>query len=254
MDYLPFLTRVHELLGPDHYLEIGVRDGTSLALASCRSLGIDPDFNVTAELDTNVRLVRTTSDEYFTRPDPLAPTAGEPFDLAFIDGMHLFEFALRDFINTERHSRPSAVVVFDDMLPRSVEEAARDFHTSSWTGDVYSVVEVLARYRPDLSTVLVNTEPTGLLLVTGLDPANTTLADRYDDIIAEYRRTDPQPVPQALIDRAGVQNARRVLEAGFWQVLREQRGSGDVAAVQERVSEALERDFGAAYGVTARVG
>ena len=61
-------------------------------------------------------------------------------------------------------------------------------------------------------------------------------------------------MPQALIDRAAVQNARRVLEAGFWQVLREQRGSGDVAAVQERVSEALERDFGAAYGVTARVG
>ena len=43
-------------------------------------------------------------------------------------------------------------------------------------------------------------------------------------------------------------------KSGFWQVLREQRGSGDVAAVQERVSEALERDFGAAYGVTARVG
>jgi hypothetical protein len=62
VDYLPFLTRVHELLRPDHYLEIGVRDGTSLALASCRSLGIDPDFNVTAALDTDVRLVRTTSD------------------------------------------------------------------------------------------------------------------------------------------------------------------------------------------------
>ena len=42
-----------------------------------------------------------------------------------------------------------------------MEEAARDFHTSAWTGDVYSVVEVLARYRPDLSVVLVNTEPTG---------------------------------------------------------------------------------------------
>jgi haloalkane dehalogenase len=53
---------------------------------------------------------------------------------------------------------------------------------------VYVIVEVLARYRPDLIVVPVGTEPTGLLLVMGLDPGSTVLADSYDQIMAEYRR------------------------------------------------------------------
>ena len=55
---------------------------------------------------------------------------GTTLDLAFIDGMHLFEYALRDFINVERFADWSSVIVFDDMLPRNVDEAARDRHTT----------------------------------------------------------------------------------------------------------------------------
>ena len=37
------------------------------------------------------------------------------FDLAFIDGMHHFEFALRDFANLERHCAPGSTMksIFD---------------------------------------------------------------------------------------------------------------------------------------------
>src|SRR5438445_13268266 len=99
MRYLPFLRAVHELLEPERYLEIGVRYGDSLALARCRAVGIDPAFTISSELSCDLTLFRTTSDEYFARPDPLAPTGGKPFDLAFIDGLPLFEFALPHFIN-----------------------------------------------------------------------------------------------------------------------------------------------------------
>ena len=58
--------------------------------------------------------------------------------MAFIDGMHLSEFALRDFIGVERLSRWTGVAIFDDMLP-GVEEAGRDRRTRAWTGDVYKV-------------------------------------------------------------------------------------------------------------------
>jgi len=223
MRYSEFLSSVHRLVRPERYLEIGVRKGMSLALARCRSVGIDPAYSIEAELDADVALFRTTSDEYFARADPLAPVQGEPFDLAFIDGMHLFEFALRDFINAERCSRDASVVIFDDMLPRSVGEAARERHTRLWTGDLYPIIEVLERYRPEVATVLVDTQPTGLLLVVGLDPASTVLTDNYDEIIASYRRPDPQPVPQILLDRLTVQPPQRVLDAGFWKVLDEQR-------------------------------
>ena len=101
---IAFLDQVHAKLRPETYLEIGIRNGTSLALSRARSVAIDPAFHITAEISCDVRLFRTSSDEYFNRADPLAPTDGRPFDLAFIDGLHLFEFALRDFIHTERHS------------------------------------------------------------------------------------------------------------------------------------------------------
>ena len=248
MRYLEFLSRVHALHEPANYLEIGVRFGHSLALSKCRSVGIDPAYVIEAELSGEVHLNRTTSDEYFTRPDPLAATGGEPFDFAFLDGMHLFEFALRDFINTEEHCQPWSVLIFDDVLPRDVPEAARERHTGAWTGDVYPLIEVLARYRPDLVTILVDTQPTGLMFVLGLDPTNRTLRDHYDEIVRDYRKPDPQPVPQQLLDRSSVQAPHRVLEAGFWKLLREQRDQPGLPDFHRRLREQLGADFGTAYG------
>ena len=83
--------------------------------------------------------------------------------------MHLFEYALRDFINVERFADWSSVIVFDDMLPRNVDEAARDRHTKMWTGDVYKVVPVLQKYRPDLTVIQVDTQPTGMAVVFDAD-------------------------------------------------------------------------------------
>ena len=76
-------------------------------------------------MQCDLKLVRETSDEFFASVDPFAHFGGQPFDLAFIDGMHLAEYALRDFINTERHAHPASVIVLDDMLPGITVEAAR---------------------------------------------------------------------------------------------------------------------------------
>jgi hypothetical protein len=244
--YYAFLAELHRRLTPRAYLEIGIRNGGSLAQARCRSVGIDPAYSITAQLDTDVALFRTTSDEYFARPDPLAPTGGTPFDLSFIDGLHLFEFALRDFINAERHSSPRGVIVFDDVLPRSIAEAARQRHTDGWTGDVYGMVEVLTRYRPDLVVVPVDTKPTGLLLVTALDPSDTTLTDRFEEILAEFRRPDPQPVPPPLLDRLTALPPRRLLESDLLEVLADASGAGS-GALRERITECVARSLGEAF-------
>ncbi len=219
MTYLAFLAQLHEVLRPRSYLEIGVRWGDSLALSRCRSLGVDPAFRIDKELHTAVELFKTTSDEYFSREDPLAPVGGQRFDLAFIDGMHLFEFALRDFINAERFSRPRSVIVFDDIFPRAVSEASRVPGPHAWTGDIYSLVPVLQRYRDDLLVVPVDTQPTGLLLLMALDPASTVLTDHYTEIVSEFRRPDPQPVPDDVLRRVSVQPPDRVLSCGLLQAL-----------------------------------
>ena len=228
MLYLDFLRAAHEQLDPTAYLEIGVRHGNSLVLARCRAVGIDPAYAIRAQLDGDVALFRTTSDEYFSRPDPLAPTGGQPFELSFIDGLHLFEFALRDFIFAERHSSARGMIVFDDMLPRNVDEAARERHTGQWTGDVFRLLQVLERYRPDLVVLPLDTRPTGLLAVVGLDPENTVLADRFEEILAEFRRPDPQVVPAEILDRLGVVPPRRFLASGLLALLADQ--PADVSA------------------------
>lgn len=246
MFYRQFLTSVHQLLEPRHYLEIGVERGISMALAQCPAVGIDPAFTIQAELSNHVTLFRTTSDEYFHRPDPLAPTGGEPFDLSFIDGLHLFEFALRDFLNTERHSSRRGVIIFDDVLPRTVDEAARQRHTFAWTGDVYSVLAVLERFRPELIVLPVRTRPTGLLLVMGLDPENTVLMDNYDAIMAEYRRPDPQPVPADLLERTTTLLPERVLESPLWSVLHD---ADDLAPdeLRRRLAHEVRGSLGPAF-------
>jgi hypothetical protein len=251
MHYYAFLAELHRRLAPRAYLEVGIRNGGSLAQARCRSVGIDPAYAITYELDTDVALFRTTSDEYFARPDPLAPTGGTPFDLTFIDGLHLFEYAFRDFVNAERYSSPRGVIVFDDVLPRSIDEAARQRHTDGWTGDVYGMLEVLARYRPDLVVIPVGTLPTGLLVVTGLNPADTTLPDHFDEILAEFRRPDPQPVPPLLLDRLTVMPPRRLLESDLLEVL---AGAGDSepGALRDAIAASVTRTLGPAFaaGIT----
>jgi hypothetical protein len=222
--YLDFLERVHEVLEPPTYLEIGIRHGDSLALArTATSIGIDPAYELRTELCPDTELFRETSDEYFDRAEPRAPFDGRPPALAFIDGLHLVEYALRDFINVERQAHWSSVVVFDDIFPGSEEIAARKRHTRRWTGDVYKILGILARHRPDLICLRVDTEPTGLLLVLGLDPENRTLDRRYDEILLETVAPDPQRVPAEVLDRRDAIDPEALLAASFWSVLREGR-------------------------------
>lgn len=208
-----FLAELHRILEPRTYLEIGVNDGRSLTLSRTRSIGVDPAFKVTSEIDCAVQLVRETSDDFFARENPLEHFDGDPIDLAFIDGMHLAEFAYRDFANVEKLMDAAGVIVLDDMLPRSVPEAARDRITRDWAGDVYKVLLVLTERRPDLVVIPVNTSPTGVVLVTALDPASTVLADAYDELLPTLQSADPQQVPDDILRRRITVPANSVLRS-----------------------------------------
>ena len=226
IDRYDHLRGLHAAVQPRTYLEIGVNDGRSLALSRARSIGVDPSFKVTAEQDCALQLVKATSDDFFARPDAAAAFGGTPVDLALIDGLHVFEYALRDFMNIERLCSWTSVVVFDDMLPRSVSEAARDRHTLQWAGDVYKVADVLRRYRPDLLCLPLDTAPTGVLVVLGVDPTSTVLHDHYDEIVAEYAVPDPQDVTPEVLERRGSADPEVVLSSDVWSRLRAVREEG----------------------------
>lgn len=179
-----FLRVLHELLKPATYLEIGVQSGTGMAqvLPTTAAIGVDPEpwglaYTRLVNPATH-QIVPVTSDAFFADVTPA------PIDFAFIDGMHLIEYVLRDFANCEERSASHGAIVVDDVLPYSAAIATREPLPGDWTGDVWKLWPILAKWRPDLHLTAVNVEPTGLLVVQGLDPVAgpATLREHYDQI------------------------------------------------------------------------
>lgn len=191
------LTALHDLLRPITYLETGVQYGASLNLAIHSSLAIGIDPNPLTGERFNQKIYRMLSDDYFVYH--MAPE--ERVDFAFIDGSHLVEDALRDFINIELHSHGKTVVVFDDVLPLNTDMTSRTMIPGHWTGDVWKIVPILRQYRPDLKLVLVDTEPTGTLVVLNLNRYNKTLPLQYSQAIDGMTEAAILPVPEEILNR-----------------------------------------------------
>jgi hypothetical protein len=225
------LRELHQQIQPRTYLEIGVSEGQSLSLSRARSIAIDPEFRVTHPIHCDLDLVRAKSDAFFGQTDPLAHLEGVALEFAFIDGMHLSEFALRDFMNVESHMNRAGIVVFDDVLPRNALEAARNRLTSAWTGDVYKSLEVLERHRPDLLVLLVNTHPTGTAIVVGVDPSSNVLKEVYDEELPYLTSEDPQSPPEYFMTRSLAVEAKAVLQSEAWELLARARHCGDYSLV-----------------------
>jgi hypothetical protein len=197
--YVAVLGRLHRELCPKTYLEIGAQHGQSLALARCPSIAIDPEFRITTNVFIGKRschLFQMGSDEFFANHDPTRILNGR-VDLAFLDGMHWFEFLLRDFINTERHANPNSIIALHDCVPLDIYSVRRNIHDTAnievsrhpewWAGDVWKALYILRRDRSDLRIYVFDAPPTGLVLITGLDPANDLLRQKYFRIVEEMQ-------------------------------------------------------------------
>lgn len=198
--YLDVLAELHAGLRPKAYLEIGVRNGHSLALASCPALGIDPAPDLKAPLPPSARVVTMNSDDFFEHEQ--AALAALAPDLVFIDGMHLSEFAMRDFMHVERLLGPRTVVVIDDVLPNHAAQASRDRRTRVWTGDVWRLLAALRRHRPDLGICVLDTAPSGMAVIAGLDAGQRALWQQYNPLVRQAQEAIGPP-PQDVLERRG---------------------------------------------------
>lgn len=184
--YLNFLRRLHEVREPELYFEIGVDQGYSMAQAKCPAVGVDPAFSISTPIPQRVKLFKEKSDDFFNNKKRAQRLFKNGIDLAFIDGMHLAEFVVRDFINVEKYCKPGSVIMFDDVLPEQMEMADRPRRFNAWTGDVYKIAPILRKYRPDLEVGVFHTfigpYRKGLAVVKNPDPNNTALEDNYEEI------------------------------------------------------------------------
>jgi hypothetical protein len=196
---------IHEYLRPRTYLEIGVETGKTLRFAGDDTLGIgvDPKPIVNVELGRLTKVYKSTSDDFFKQIDLMKEFDGNSIELAFIDGMHHFEFALRDFINIERYCDKDSVVLIHDCYPLDDITSSRERITSFWSGDIWKLIVCLKRYRPELCINVVGAHPTGLAIVTGLNKESQILADNLETIYREFIDMDYEYLNE---DKAGILN------------------------------------------------
>ncbi|SDD22550.1 hypothetical protein SAMN05421538_101151 [Paracoccus isoporae] len=190
MHYIKFLRSVHEKLLFDLYFEIGTCNGHSLYPSRSRTVAVDPYFRVKDNaigVKPELHVFQCGSDEFFERD--FLKRNDMKISFGFLDGMHLFEYLLRDFINAERNCREGAVLALHDCCPYNFTIQTRDLNhlpRDAWTGDVWKLLPVLRKYRPDLTLTVLACAPTGLVLVTGLDPENDKLSRHYDEILSDW--------------------------------------------------------------------
>ena len=200
-NYYGYLESLHTKRNVSRYLEIGTRNGASLKYALGKAVAIDPKFQMdwkNWQGPTKPDFFETTSDAFFADHDPVAILGG-PIEMAFIDGMHLAEYVLRDFINVEKSCTTDSLIVLHDAVPGNYEMSERNFQPAkradkemalAWTGDVWRVLPILFEHRPDLSIEVLDCRPTGLVLITNPNPASTVLAEKADELVSKLSSTE----------------------------------------------------------------
>ena len=203
-DILPLFHQIHN---PELYLEIGVDKGVSLRIAQQKAIGVDPAASIGGNVSqAEVHLLE--SDVFFAK-DLLA---GRKPDMVFIDGLHTFDQVLRDFRNVEKNSTKDTLVIFDDILPGHPGQTPRQLVPGAWTGDVWKIIPILKEHRPDLKITMLDSSPTGLMAVTGLNPKNKVLWDEalYDSLLEKWMDVE---VPEYILKREGMDLRKDIEEA-----------------------------------------
>ena len=153
-------------------------------------IGIDPAPMLISPPAANHRIFTETSDAFFAAHDVKSEFDGLPVDLAFIDGMHHFEYALRDFANIERYCTRESTILIHDCYPLDGQSARRDGVPPFWTGDIWRLIVLLKKYRPELAIHVIGTAPTGLGVIRHLDPGSRLLTEHHDQLVAEFMALD----------------------------------------------------------------
>ncbi len=208
--YINFIPHLARELAVESYFEIGTSTGKSLVDIHCLTVSVDPHYRLAHDVigrKPALLAFQETSDDFFARRQLAALLPKGKVELAFLDGMHHFEFLLRDFMHTEKACDAQSLLVMHDCLPSHPNAARRRdrrglaqdtsrnvrVEGSGWTGDVWKTLRILQEWRQDLRITILNCPPTGLVAITGCDPTNRVLEQNYDRIVAEWMDADLKP-------------------------------------------------------------
>ena len=123
------------------YLEIGCNQDEVFNKIDIDKIGVDPISGGN---------FRGTSDEFFLKNT-------FKFDCIFIDGLHVYEQAIKDILNSIKFLNKNGVIILHDCLPKSIEHQRVPMSRYNWNGDVWkAIVEVRTWNNFDTFTILAD--------------------------------------------------------------------------------------------------
>jgi hypothetical protein len=72
------------------------------------------------------------------------------------------------------------VILVHDVLPKDAETSVRTPIEGHWTGDVWKILPILRKTRPDLTLEVIECNPSGLLVISGLKPWGLSKAEAQE--------------------------------------------------------------------------
>lgn len=132
------------------YLEIGVNTPAQPGW-SHDNIKIDIKHGVDPSEKVNTTF-KMTSDEFFSKH------INVKYDIVFVDGLHLFEQAHRDIINSLKWLNDGGTVVVHDCNPITEITQRREKQVGPWHGDVWKAILKLRIENPNIIIYTVNTD------------------------------------------------------------------------------------------------
>ena len=187
MNRITLIQSLMKQKGLKNYLEIGVFNGhVFFRIESTFKIAVDPEFKFDALRKIGKTIINPYNlfNKYFskTSDDFFAQDAGHLFaqnkiNIALVDGMHEYAYALRDVENILNYLSDDGVIIMHDCNP-ATKEAGRTYEewkamgsSGQWNGDVWKAIVHLRTLRKDIDVFVLDCDY-GLGIITKRKPEN----------------------------------------------------------------------------------
>jgi hypothetical protein len=157
------------------YLEIGVNTPAQPGF-NFTSIDAETKHGVDPAVDTTFKM---TSDDFFKDHVTMK------YDLIFVDGLHIFDQAHRDIVNSIEWLNENGSIVVHDTNPKE-EITQRPVRASNvWHGDVWRAILKLRMERSDISIYTIDADEGCAVITKGhqdlfVPPANSADISSFD--------------------------------------------------------------------------
>jgi hypothetical protein len=218
-----------------NYLEIGCQYGMSFLPTVCKNkIAVDPSFNIPLKRKlkwllknrTNIhnRYFEETSDDFFAKRKNELKKRGQ-LDIVLVDGLHTFEAALKDVLNSLHYLQQDGIIIMHDSFPphKAAATPGKDYDdsaslckegwTGEWCGDVWKSIVYLKRAFPNQMDVYVINTDYGLGIVKPKGQLTSSLAldKKIFDEVNKLTYDEMMVNPQEMIGLRDGEYAERLI-------------------------------------------